>query len=189
MEDRTLREWRELRGFTREELAEKVGVPARVIARLEEVGDPTYTNTIEGDAYLNGIIGPIMEALGIDGGVALAEVPRKARPGHLVLDGATLSELDEGIVRFLIEHAEEIDLRLAVPNKWDVRLKRHEYVTEADAKAIKEDCDREVAHMEAMGEYHGNMAALLAEHATDENQKTGDVVAKRGGQWTNDTDT
>jgi hypothetical protein len=37
--------------------------------------------------------------------------------------------------------------------------------------------------MVAMAEYHGNMAALLTEHATDENQRTGDVLEERGGRW------
>jgi transcriptional regulator with XRE-family HTH domain len=183
MEGRTLKEWRELRGLSRDELAERVGVDAETIARLEEVGDPTYADTIEGDAYLNGVIGPIMEALGLDGGVALTELPSAARPGCFVLDPAALWELDESVARFIIEHAEEIDLRLAVPNKWDVGLKPHEYVTEADVRAIKEYCDKEVAYVKAMAEYHGNMAALLSEHATDENQKTGDVLEIRGDRW------
>ena len=81
-ESMTLREWRELRGLTREELAEKVGVSANIIARLEEVGDPTYADTLEGDTFLNHAIGPIMEALDLKEGVALTEVPVGVRPGY-----------------------------------------------------------------------------------------------------------
>jgi transcriptional regulator with XRE-family HTH domain len=182
-EAKTLKEWRQLRGLSRDELAARVGIDAETIARLEEVGDPTYANSIEGDAYLNSVIGPIMEALELKEGVSLAEVPGEARPGNFVLDLAALWELDEGVARFLMEHAEELDLRCAVPNKWDVGLKRHEDVTEADGRAIKEYCDREVAYMKAMGEEHANIAALLEEHATDENQKTGEVLEQRGGRW------
>jgi transcriptional regulator with XRE-family HTH domain len=182
-ESKTLREWRELRGLTREELAEKVGVSANIIARLEEVGDPTYADTLEGDTFLNHVIGPIMEALDLKEGVALTEVPVGVRPGYVVLDIAALWELDEGAVRLLLERAEELDLRLAVPNGWDVGLKRHEDVTEADRRAITKYLAGEAAYAEAMGEYHGNIAALLAEHATDENQKTGDVLEERGGRW------
>jgi transcriptional regulator with XRE-family HTH domain len=182
-EYKTLKEWRELRGLTREELAEKAGVSERVIGRLEEVGDPTYANTLEGDTFLNHVIGPIMEALELDEGVAFAEVPKEVRPGNVVLDMAALWELDEGVVRFLLEHAEELDVRLAVPNGWDVGLKSYEYVTEADHKAITEYLAGEAAYVEAMAEHHGNIAALLAEHATDETQRTGDVLEERGGKW------
>jgi hypothetical protein len=183
MEHRTLKEWREVRGLSRDELAERTGVDTETIARLEEVGDPTYVCTRESDEYTNVVIGPIMEALGLQGGVELAEVPSEARPGHFVLDPSALSELDEGVARFLMEHAEEIDLRCAVPNEWDVGLKRHEDVTEADGRAIKEYCDREAAYMMAMAEHCMNMAALLEERATGENQTTGDVLELRGGRW------
>ena len=182
-ESKTLKDWRELKGLSREELAEIASVDAETIARGEEVGDPTYVNTIEGDAFLNEVIGPIMDALGLKEGVSLTEVPSKPKLGTFVLDLAGLSELDESVARFVLEHAEEIDLRCAVPNKWDVGLKRHEEVTEADARAIKEFCDREVAYVTAMAEEHANMAALISEHATDENQTVGDMLEKRGGRW------
>src|SRR5215217_3297613 len=138
MEYQTLKEWRELMGLSRDELAERTGVDTETIARLEEVGDPTYTSTIERDEYLDEVMGPIMEELGLQGGVELTEVPNEARPGHLVLDLAALLELDKAVARFLMEHAKEINLRCAVPNKWDVGLKRFEEVTEADGRAIKE---------------------------------------------------
>jgi transcriptional regulator with XRE-family HTH domain len=182
-ESKSLKEWRELGGLSRAELAESVGVDAEIIARLEEVGHPTYADTMEDDAFLDSVIGPIMEVLGLKEGVSLTEVPSKVKPGNIVFDAAALWELDESVARFVMEHAEEIDLRCAIPNRWDVGLKRDEDVTEADSREIKEYCDREAAYAMAMGEEHKNIVALLEEHATDKNQKTGDVLEERSGRW------
>jgi len=181
--DRTLKEWREQRGLSREELAERTGVDAVLLARLEEVGDPTYADTIEGDAFLKEVIGPIMEVLGLEEGVAMDKVPIDAAAGAYVLDPGALSKLDEDVECFLAEHAEEIGLRVAVPNRWDVGLKPYADLEEADYEAIVAYKAREIAHNRAIAEYARNMYAMLTEHATDENQKTGDVLEERGGRW------
>ncbi len=179
---RTIREWRELRGLSREELAEAAGIDADLIARLEEVGSPTYSNTIEGDAFANAVIGPISEALGADI-IRLPDVPLDARPGALVLDLVALYELDGSVADFLIEHAEEIGLRLAVPNRWDVGLKSYADVGKADFEAIVAQIEREATHGLAMVERLEDNLALLTEHAEHEGQMMGDVLEERGGRW------
>jgi transcriptional regulator with XRE-family HTH domain len=182
-ENRTLKEWRELRGLSREELAEKAGVSVGILARLEEVGEPYADDTVEGDAFLQLVTGPIMSALGLEEVVVTDVVPKYAAPGDLVLDPGGLAELDESVWRFLIEHAEEINLRVAVPNRWDVGLKRHQDVSEADAVAIHSYLENQGAYKQAAVDETGDIVALLQEYATEKGQKTGDVLEPRGGRW------
>jgi transcriptional regulator with XRE-family HTH domain len=180
---RTLREWRELRGMSREELAEKSGVDEDMIARLEEVGDPVESGTIEGDVFARRVIGPILDALDAHDGIAIASVPMDVTPGHWVLDFAALSDLDDSIADFLVEHAGEIALRVAVPNRWGIGLKRFADVDGADAQAIVDYNRRQIRHSMRMVARLENNRALLQEHATDETQKMGEVFDERGGRW------
>jgi transcriptional regulator with XRE-family HTH domain len=185
MEDksRTLREWRELRGTSREELAEQSGVEPAMIARLEEVGDPTVPNTIEGDRFANTVVAALMKALDAHGGIAIGSVPANAMPGHLVLDLMALARLDEDVADFLTRHAEEIHLRMAVPTCWGIGLKNYEDVSEADYQAIVNHNQRQLLHAEAMADRVRGYIALLEEHATDGKLTMGEVFEKRGGRW------
>jgi hypothetical protein len=54
-----------------------------------------------------------------------------------VLDPLALEELSPEVAEFLGEHAEALDLRMAVPSRWGVVLKTLEQAnTQADADAI-----------------------------------------------------
>ncbi len=137
---RTLRRWRERRGLSREELAELAGVDADLIARLEELGDPTYgPDTRMGQRFNREVLAPLADAL-LDGSAEafhIQVVPEEPMPGYYVLDPLALEELSPETAEFLGEHAEALDLRMAVPSRWGVVLKTLEQAdTQADADAI-----------------------------------------------------
>jgi transcriptional regulator with XRE-family HTH domain len=136
-ETRTLKEWRELKGWSREELAAQTGVGADLIARLEEVGDPTYgAGTRMGERFFQEVISPLADALEA-GAISMEVVPGEPMPGHYVFDILLLEELDPEAAEFLWTHVEELDLRIAVPNRWGVGLKTLEQAdTQEDAEAI-----------------------------------------------------
>jgi hypothetical protein len=56
-------------------------------------------------------------------------------------------------------------------------------VEKDDYEAIVAYKVRKIAHNKSMAEYARGMYAMLTKHATDENQKTGDVLEERGGRW------
>jgi hypothetical protein len=181
-EDKTLKEWRELRGLSREELADKSDVDLEDIARWEEVGFPTYFSSRQGDALSQSFVGPLMEAPNAKEGVAATDAPVEAEPGAYVLDLAKLGELDSGVVEFLREHAEEIGLRMAVPNRWDVALQPFENLEPEDVQVVIGYGEAEAAHARKMGVLCSDIAALMSEHASSPDQAVSDVLEERGGR-------
>jgi len=138
-EGKTLKEWRERRGLSREELADKSGVDLGDITWWEEVGFPTYYSSRQGDASGRTFVGPLMEAPNTKEGVVATDAPVEAEPGAYVLDPAKLGELDSGVVEFLREHAEEIGLRMAVPSRWDVALQPFENLGPEDVQGERQE--------------------------------------------------
>ncbi len=182
-ESKTLREWRELRGLSRAELAEATSLEEELIARIEEVGVPTPVSTRKDDDFTDEVLGSIMEALDIEEDIYFNDAPIEAKPGDFVLDPSKLADLDPGISEFLQSHAEELDLRVAVPNEWDVALKPYADIRREDLETIRDWCREEAGYAAEMGRQHMNMAALIEEHSSDPNAKTGDVLEFRDGRW------
>jgi transcriptional regulator with XRE-family HTH domain len=138
-ENRTLQEWRELRGLSREELAEQTGVDADLIARLEELGDPTYgPDTWMGGEFAREVISPLADALGTSAeAIRMDVVPEEPMPGYYVLDILALEQLDPEIAEFLWTHAESLALRRAGPSRWGVVLTTLEHAdTQETAETI-----------------------------------------------------
>ncbi len=184
MEDaRTLKEWRELRGLSRAELAEATFLEEDLIARIEEVGIPTRASMRKDDDFTDEVLGSIMEALDLEEDIYFNDAPIESSPGDIVFDPSKLADLDPGIAEFLQSHAEELNLRVAVPNQWDVALKPYADIQREDIKAIGEWCREEAAYAAEMGRQAMNMAALMEEHSADPNAKTGDVLEFRNGGW------
>ncbi len=180
---RTLKEWRELRGLSREELAEQTFLDEKLIARIEEVGVPAPASIRKTDDFTDEVLGSIMEALDLEEGISFNDAPIEANPGDMVLDPSRLAKLDPGILEFLQSHAEELNLRVAVPNQWDVALKPYADIRGEDLKAMSEWRREEAAYAAEMGRQYMNMAALMEEHSTDSSAKTGDVLEFRDGRW------
>jgi transcriptional regulator with XRE-family HTH domain len=59
-ESRTLREWRELRGLTVEELADAIGHEPSLVERWEAIGWDWEPYTSDGDAASQDALGPLL---------------------------------------------------------------------------------------------------------------------------------
>jgi transcriptional regulator with XRE-family HTH domain len=180
---KTFKEWRELRGLSREELAEKTWLDEELIARIEEVGVPTPASIRKADDFGSEVLDSISEALDIEEGVGYDVAPIEANPGDYVLNPTALAALDPGIVEFLKEHAEELDLRVGIPNQWDVALKPIGKVSLEDAENIKAWRQEENAYRKEMLQHIRDFNALGLEHTTDPNAKIGEVLEWRDGRW------
>ncbi len=182
-EPRTLREWRELRGLSREELAEATFLEEELIARIEEVGVPSRASMRKDDDFTDEVLGSIMEVLNLKEGLHLNDAPIETQPGDFVLNPVELAKLNPEILEFLQSHAEELSLRVAVPNEWDVALKPCADIRWEDCEAIGDWCREEAAYIQESGRLHMDLAALVQEHSTDPNTKTGEVLEFRNGRW------
>ncbi len=182
-EPKTLKEWREFRGLSRQQLAEATFLEEKLIARIEEVGVPTRASVRKDDDFTNEVLGSIMEALDLEEDIYFNDAPIESSPGDFVFDPSKLADLDPGIVEFLQNHAEELNLRVAVPNQWDVALKPYPDIRREDLEAIRDWCHEEAAHAAEMGRQEMNIAALMQEHSSNPNAKTGDVLEFRDGRW------
>jgi transcriptional regulator with XRE-family HTH domain len=139
---RTLREWREYRGISREELAERVGVTASMIERWEDIGLDYEPGSRAGDY----IVGKFMDALEIEEGLRLEHVPSEPKPGDLVITGGPGVDIED-----LIERAEELNVRIAVPDRFGLSLKPlKDGLTEEDFAALAEYHERERAYSEGV---------------------------------------
>ncbi len=152
MEDaKTLKEWRELRGLSAQEVADRVGVDLSRYQRWEEVGFDWDSDTREGAELLDLYVAKLMRVFGLpDEGLVVNDVPSKPNPGDLVVRGVP------EIVRLLSEYGDEINPRMAVPTRWGIVLKPTKDVTFEDHKAIGE-------HAKADGEFLQRKAEIVEE--------------------------
>lgn len=195
---KTLKEWRELKGMSREELASELNdrltkqpagggmfwypVTGTHIARWEEVGLPVKEG-FESDIFGNTVLSVLMDLLGVDEqGLDIEHMPVGPDAGHYVLNPAKLAALDVEVLAFLHEHAEELDLRTAVPNSHDIGLKPFVDVGDDDVKAIMKRTELERKYNHAMGERLSNMLAMAKEHSDDPEAKMGDILEEKDGR-------
>ncbi len=138
----TIRERREELGLSLEELAERIGVAASMVQRWEEVG----LDAEPGSRYGDYLIHKIMEALGVEEGLRLDHVPDSPKPGDLIITGGPGVDIED-----LIERAEELNVRIAVPDRFGLSLKPlKDGISEEDYAALAEHHDRERAYSEAV---------------------------------------
>ncbi len=138
----TIRERREELGLSLEELAERIGVTASMVERWEEIG----LDAEPGSRYGDYLIHKIMEALEVEEGLRLKDVPSEPKPGDLVITPGPGVDI-EG----LIERAGELNVRVAVPDRFGLSLKPlKDGLSEEDCAALAEHHDRERAHSEAI---------------------------------------
>lgn len=168
-EDRTLKEWRELRGLSREDLAQRLGLTALMVERWEEVG----LDAEPGSRYGDYLVGRIFDALDIDGSLNLEDVPSEPNPGDVVIRPEAGLDIDE-----LLKLAEEPDaVRIAVPNEWGLSLKPIGELAEEDHAALVEHFRQERAYSERMVERLDNTLDMLG--GNDGTWKPGQTVRDR----------
>jgi transcriptional regulator with XRE-family HTH domain len=178
-ESKTLRDWRELRGLTVEELADMIGQDSERVERWEELGWDWEPYTSAGDAEDQEVINSLFAALGIEGGIAGVHAPPAPEPGQYVVDPA---KLPEDMLRFLVENAEEVGVRVSLPSRWGAYLKAHAFLEPADLEALEAHYAGEAEHSARMGAMLSNIVARLEEHGGQGGDKVGDVLEGRGGK-------
>ncbi len=151
---RTLKEWREHRGLSREELAERVGVLASMIERWEEVGLDEEPGSRLGDLF----VGKVMDALEVEEGLVFPYVPDSPKPGDFII---TPGAGAESLLEEIIEHAEELNLRMAAPDRWGQSLKPPKDLSDEDHAAIAGYFRREAAYSLRMSERARNIVEML----------------------------
>jgi len=165
----TLKEWRELRGLSREDLAERAGVTASMVERWEEIG----LDAAPGSRYGDHLVGRLFGALDIDGSLILENVPSEPNPGDLVVTPG--AGVEPGDLLKLVADPDAV--RIAVPNDWGLTLKPVHELTEEDHAAMAGHFERERAYSERMMARLDNALELLGGNSGE--WKPGQTVADR----------
>ncbi|MBA2693953.1 MAG: helix-turn-helix domain-containing protein [Rubrobacter sp.] len=165
---KTLKEWREHRGLSLEELAERIGVTVLMVERWEEIGLDAEPGSPLGDRFIH----KIMEALEVEEGLVFPHVPDSPKPGDLVITPGEGMEVED-----LMEYAEELDVRVSVPDRFGLSLKPVKGVSEEDFAAIAGHHARERAYSEAV--VRRMEAALELLGANSGEWKPGQTVGER----------
>ncbi|WP_119067734.1 helix-turn-helix domain-containing protein [Rubrobacter indicoceani] len=151
---RNIAEWREFRGFSREDLATKLDLPVEVIERWERVGLDVKPGTRYGDFMLS----KLSEALDAGEGLSVEYVPSGPGVGDLVIK--PVPEAD-ALIEALFERAGELDLRMCVPDEWGHTLRPAKELSETDQAAVNSYFDKEAAYSRAVAERLSNFLEML----------------------------
>jgi transcriptional regulator with XRE-family HTH domain len=165
---KTLKEWREHRGLSREELAGRVGVVESMVERWEEVGLDAEPGSRLGDLF----IGKLMEALEVEEGLMIEHVPDSPKVGDLVITPGPDLGIEE-----LLERAEELNLRIVIPDAWGQTLKPPAEATDEDYGAIEEHFRKESAYALSVSERVKNVVEMLG--GNDGRWKDGQLMRDR----------
>jgi transcriptional regulator with XRE-family HTH domain len=159
----TLKEWRELREITLEELAERTGIPLAVLERWEEIGIDAAPYSREADFLRDNYLSVVLWELGASS-VTSSYTPTNPEPGQLIIE----SPEDPEVMDFLLGRAKELGLRVAVPTeKWGTVLKDAHDLTGEDAQAIADHQEAEAAHHEERLKRIRTAIGLLEGHEED----------------------
>ncbi len=124
-----------------------------MVERWEEIGFDAEPGSKLGDFFIH----KIMEALEVEDGLRLEHVPSEPKPGDLIITGGPGVDIED-----LIGRAEELDVRIAVPNRFGLSLKPlKDGITEEDYAAITGHFERERAYSEAVVRRMGAAFELL----------------------------
>jgi hypothetical protein len=179
-ESRTLKGWRELAGYGPEEVAEHIGMDEREYRRWEEVGPPYVNSSRKGDEFIETYLLRASELLGPMDRVISPDAPREPDAGSLVI--SLPAKLDHDVMQYLKEHADELGLRVAVPNRFDKALKPYTELTDADRKSIEDEYGADQEHNEQRLTMLRDLGAMLGEHGASEADMVDEVFEERGGK-------
>jgi transcriptional regulator with XRE-family HTH domain len=156
----TLKEFRELRGMSVEELADESGVPAQMIERWEGVGMDAAPITRKADFFAYHQLAALGEVLGFDR-VKVPFAASEAEPGDMVITAFRPSERLERLVQEALD-TEGVNVRIAVPTeRWGVVLKSADEVTPEERQAIDSYEAEEAAHNEERLRVLGAILTLM----------------------------
>lgn len=172
---RDLKEWREHRNLSREDPAAGTGFPVEAIERWEEVGFDVEPGSRGGDVVVN----RLMNVLDAGEGMRTKYVPDAPEPGDLVITPAGGAG---GLVEEILEHSEELNVRMFVPDEFGGRLVNIEDFSDEDAAAIQEHFDREARHAGKMLGRLENLVEMLGgdSGAWKEGQTAGERMGEMG---------
>ena len=154
---------KELRGLSLEELANRTGIPKELLERWEEIGVDAHPVTWEADFWMDNELSVVMDVLDADR-LKPKFAPTSPEPGQLVIE----SPKDPALTDLLIQRAEELGLRVAVPTeKWGTVLKDARVLTKEDTQAIADYQEADAAHQEERLERIKAYLWLLAGHNED----------------------
>jgi hypothetical protein len=86
-----------------------------------------------------------MEALEVEEGLRLDHVPDSPKPGDLIITGGAGVDIED-----LIGRAEELNIRITVPDRFGLSLKPLKDLSEEDYAALARHFDRERAYSESV---------------------------------------
>ena len=139
----TLKELRELRGLSLEELADRTRIPQELLVRWEEIGIDAAPCTWKADFWADEELSVILEVLDADS-VRPKFAPTSPEPGEIVIDTP-----DSDLLDLLIDRGAELRLRVAIPTeKWGIVLKYAHDLTDADIQAIADYEEAKTAYLE-----------------------------------------
>lgn len=177
---RDLKEWREHRNLSREDLAERAGFPVEAIERWEEVGFDVEPGSRGGDVVVN----RLMNVLDAGEGMRTKYVPDAPESGDLVITPAGFPGYGGagGLVEEILEHSEELNVRMFVPDEFGGRLVNIEDFSDEDDAAIQEHFDREARHAGRMLGRIENLVEMLGgdSGAWKEGQTAGERMGEMG---------
>lgn len=179
-EDRSLSEWRNLAGYSPEEVAEHIGMDEREYRRWEEVGPPYPNSSRKGDQFIETYLPRAEELLGPMDRVVSPDAPREPDAGSLVISFPW--KLDDTVMDYLQEHADELYLRVAVPNRFDAALIPYTKLTDDDRKSIEDEFRADQKHNAERLKMLDDVASRMDEHGAREEDTVGDVFEERGGK-------
>lgn len=151
---RTIKDWREFRVISREDLASKLDLPVEVIERWEEIGFDVKPGTRAGDFMLS----KLAKALDAGEGLSVEYVPSGPEVGDLIIKPGPEAD---ALIEDLFEGAEGLDLRMCVPDAWGHTLRPAKELSEADQTAIHDYFDKEAAYSRAIAERLSNLLQML----------------------------
>lgn len=178
---KNLKEWREHRNLSREDLAERAGFPVEAIERWEEVGFDVEPGSRSGDVVVN----RLMNVLDAGEGMRTEYMPDSPKPGDLVItpgEGAGVEDL--------IERAEELNVRISVPDRFGLSLKPLKEVSGEDYAAIARYFEGERAYSEAVVRRMEGVLEMLGADSGDwrEGQTMGERLEEAGREMEEDLD-
>lgn len=177
---RTIQEWRELRSMSIEGLAECIGVPESMVERWEKIGLGAEPGSLTGDYFMSRLV----EALDAGEGLKISYVPDSPNPGDLIITPGRTPGFE---IEDLLDRAEALNLRVAVPDPYGMSLKPPKNLTDEDNAALIKHFKRERAYSESVVRRMTSTLELLGD-GWEEGQALGQRLEQADKELSQDLD-
>jgi transcriptional regulator with XRE-family HTH domain len=146
-EARKVRELRQEKGWSVEELAERSGVDADIIRAIERDRWYREYDGMPATPEENEVMGRLMAVFGVESQGVLIDNPPSLRPGDIVLGAEALDLLPQEVVE---ANADRVAIAVPDPETGEVGLIRYERLTPEDVENIVEYTERRQAAVGAL---------------------------------------